>query len=258
MTHLLKYSDRIKFHSNPTAIRLLEIMDRKSTNLCVSLDMTTCTEVLALADSLGPLVCCVKTHVDILTDFTPSFVQALLELQKVHDFIIFEDRKFADIGSTVEKQYSQGIYKIAEWSDITNCHTVPGEGIISGLKKVGLPLSRGLLLLAEMSSKGSLAVGEYTKQTIEMAHRHPDFVIGFIGQNRVESDRDFLYLTPGVSVESKGDGLGQQYRSPHDVIVDCGCDVIIVGRSIIQGDAVANAHKYRKAGWDAYMERLSK
>jgi orotidine-5'-phosphate decarboxylase len=92
--------------------------------------MTTCAEVLALADSLGPLVCCVKTHVDILTDFTPSFVQALLELQKVHDFIIFEDRKFADIGSTVEKQYSQGIFKIAECSDITNCHTVPGEGII--------------------------------------------------------------------------------------------------------------------------------
>jgi orotidine-5'-phosphate decarboxylase len=104
-------------------------MDRKETNLCVSLDVTTCHELLALADSLGPLVCCIKTHIDILTDFSQEFITKLLALQSKHDFCIFEDRKFADIGSTVEKQYSNGIYNIVQWSNITNCHSVPGEGI---------------------------------------------------------------------------------------------------------------------------------
>lgn len=165
-------------------------------------------------------------------------------------------------GNTVKYQYGKGIYKIASWAHITNCHTVPGEGIIAGLREVGLPLGRGLLLLAEMSSKGALTKGAYTEASVAMARRNQDFVFGFIAQRRMNEtdDEDFLVLTPGVGMDVTGDSLGQQYRTPHQVITEDGCDVIIVGRGIYGNpDTIeAQAKHYRDAGWKAYLDRLQK
>ncbi|KAJ3258502.1 orotidine 5'-phosphate decarboxylase, partial [Boothiomyces macroporosus] len=159
-------------------------------------------------------------------------------------------------------QYSKGVYRIADWADITNAHPIPGEGIVNGLKEVGLSKGRALLILAEMSSAGTLAKGQYSIDATTMAEKHRDFCIGFIGQNPIRSIdgrnvQDFIYMTPGVGLVAKGDALGQQYRTPHQVIYESGCDVIIVGRGIYgSGDAVENAKKYREAGWNAYLERL--
>ena len=201
------------------------------------------------------------------------------------DFIIFEDRKFADIGgshicavhftsrlanstgNTVALQYSAGVHKIADWSHLTNAHPLPGPGIIKGLSSVGVPKGRALLLLAEMSSAGNLATGDYTAQAVQMARdAGPEFVIGFIAMNRVDQHgtakegEDYLMMTPGVGLEAKGDAMGQQYRTPREVVLDSGCDVIIVGRGIYgksgEEEVRQEAERYRIEGWKAYEERL--
>lgn len=51
---------------HPLASKLLKIMEEKQSNLCVSADVTSSDELLQLADCLGPSVCMLKTHVDIL------------------------------------------------------------------------------------------------------------------------------------------------------------------------------------------------
>ena len=102
-----------------------------------------------------------------------------------------------------------------------------------------------------------------------MARAHRDFVIGFIAMRRMDGvateatedeDEDFLILTPGVGLDSKGDAMGQQYRTPREVVYESGCDVIIVGRGIYgkgsDEEIKVQAERYRREGWAAYEERV--
>lgn len=257
--NMLSYTERAQFTTNPTAKKLFELMDAKKTNLAVSPDVTTKKAFLKLADTLGPEICMFKTHIDIVEDFDTDLIVQLQRLSEKHNFLIFEDRKFADIGNTVKLQYSKGVYHIADWSHITNAHTVPGPGIIEGLQEVGAPLGRGLLLLAEMSPEGNLATDEYTKKSIQMAHEYDDFVIGFISMKKLVDDPKFIHMTPGVRLEAQSGNLRQVYKTPESVIFDQESDVIIVGSGIYKADdPVAEAKKYRKAGWEAYQKRIQK
>eukprot|EP00210_Caulerpa_lentillifera_P002745 g2624.t1 len=261
----LSYKTRAKLAKCELGRRCFEIMERKETNLAVAADVTSTDELLALAEILGPHICILKTHVDILNKWSTEIGQKLRQIAEKYDFLIFEDRKFADIGNTVIEQYCGGIYKISDWSDITNAHLLPGPGIIDGLASVGLSRSKGLLLLAEMSSQGTLCTGDYTQSVIEEALKHPEFVMGFISispadwppQDEKESFSGLIQMTPGVALSQKGDDLGQQYNTPDSVIKNRGSDVIIVGRGIIKSkDPKTAAIDYKTAGWNAYLESL--
>eukprot|EP00802_Teleaulax_amphioxeia_P005478 Tamp_05482.p1 GENE.Tamp_05482~~Tamp_05482.p1 ORF type:complete len:363 (-),score=95.02 Tamp_05482:1800-2888(-) len=258
-TAQMTYAERAASAQNAMAKSLLSLMESKQSNLSVAADLPTCAQVLALADAIGPHVCVLKTHVDVLSDFTPDFGPALLKIAEKHNFLIFEDRKFADIGNTVSMQYSGGVYKIADWSHITNAHTVPGPGIIDGLAVAGLPKGRGLLLLGEMSSSGTLAAGDYTKKTVEMALSKRDFCMGFISTSRLTEDGAMVHMTPGVQLEAGTDNLGQRYLTPEIVITERTSDIIIVGRGIYKAaDPAAAAVEYKNRAWAAYQARLAK
>jgi len=228
------------------------------------------------ATALGPYIAVLKTHIDIIADFSQATVDGLVRLSEKHNFLIFEDRKFVDIGNTVQKQYKGGALRIFEWAHIVNASVLAGEGIIKALDEVvtrsAESQERGILVLAEMTSEGSLATGEYTRRSVEMAQKYPKSVLGIVATRELSvyassahrsthpagCEEDFAVFTTGVNMSSKGDPLGQQYQTPTSA-VEGGSDFLIVGRGIYAApDRVAAAKAYREAGWNAYLARISK
>lgn len=173
-----------------------------------------------------------------------------------------------DIGSTVQKQYHGGALRISEWAHLINASVLAGDGLISALTATGTSFEygdqRGLLILAEMTTKGSLATGTYTQSSIESARYHSDFVVGFVAtqaliemQSSASEEEDFVVFTTGVNRGTKGDKLGQQYQTPESA-VKLGADFIIAGRGIYATeDPKGMAKLYKEEGWSAYLARTA-
>ena len=127
----------------------------------------------------------------------------------------------------------------------------------------GTTAERGILVLAEMTSKGSLAVGKYTQEAVDIARKYPQSVLGILATKKMSSlapdagsQEDLLVFTTGVNDSIKVDGLNQQYQTVATAM-DGGSDFLIVGRGIYAAkDPLGAVKEYRKAGWEAYERRV--
>ncbi len=253
---------------NPFAKKLSALMERKRTNLILSLDAVNQKDFFRLLEAAADDIAMVKVHVDIIEDFDSSFAPRLEALAARHDFLILADRKFADIGNTARMQYRGGMYKIADWADSVTVHMISGDGILKGLFEEDDGSMNGNMgnafLLARMSSKGNLINDGYTRKVIEAGRANPGCVAGYIGHGEnVEDLRRFreklpqgqLLLMPGVQLKPGKDALGQRYMSLDEAIAG-GADLVIVGRGIYGAeDPVAAAKLYREKAWEAVEAR---
>jgi uridine monophosphate synthetase len=99
-TRSTSFADRASLPgTSPLGMFLFSLMARKKSNLCLSADVQTSSELLELAEECGDSICMLKTHADIVYDFNKDTIKALTEIATRKHFVIFEDRKFGDIGS---------------------------------------------------------------------------------------------------------------------------------------------------------------
>lgn len=149
----MPYEKRAELARNSIAKQLFNVMAMKKTNLCLSVDFTSVRNILNLLEKVGEHICMVKTHVDIIEDFNEDFTKQLKQLADRFNFLILEDRKYADIGHTVSMQYLKGMFKVSEWADCVTAHSLPGVGILKALNETSNGVGHGVFLLAEMSSE---------------------------------------------------------------------------------------------------------
>ena len=131
------FAERADNAQHPLNNYLLRLMSLKRSNLCLSADVTSARELLSLANKIGPSIVVLKTHYDLVTgwDYNPQTGTGakLAALARKHGFLIFEDRKFGDIGNTVQLQYTGGTARIIDWAHIVNVNMVPGKAAVQAL-----------------------------------------------------------------------------------------------------------------------------
>ena len=234
---------------NKVAQKLKEIAQEKHSNLILSLDVENPTKAFEIIEKVGKSIAMLKLHTDCWDYFTEAEAQKLLELKQKHNFLILEDRKFADIGSTMQSQLQSKIFTMLQWADAFTCHSIAGEPSVKALADV-LTEKQALILIGSMSSEGTLTDDNYLKKTIQMAENIPQ-VMGIVSQKALNSKNN-LQFTPGVQLETKTDGLGQQYNTPYAIFNDKKADFAIVGRGILNAEnPTETAETYRKICWEA-------
>lgn len=131
------YGARAEKATHPLTAYLLRLMEVKSSNLCLSADVSTARDLLHLADKIGPSIVVLKTHYDVVAgwDFHPitGTGPRLAALARRHGFLVFEDRKFGDIGNTVQMQYAGGSARVIDWAHIVNVNMLPGKASVTAL-----------------------------------------------------------------------------------------------------------------------------
>ncbi len=73
----MNFAERSKVARNTVVKNLFELMDKKKSNLCLSIDLTKKDEILKIVSQIGDYLCLGKTHADIIEDFDHDFVKQL-------------------------------------------------------------------------------------------------------------------------------------------------------------------------------------
>ncbi len=249
---------------HPFNKKLLQLIQQKKSNLCFSADINDKTKFLETVKSVAPHIVILKTHIDIISNFDTEFIAQLKLLRAKHNFLILEDRKFADIGNTVYHQYYKGIYKIATWADAITVHAVAGAASVKALSEnkkgseQAAQHSPAIILISQMSTVDTLTDEAYQEKVVAIAKQYSDVVVGIVSQSKQALAAGQLHLTPGIKLTVAKDAMGQQYDSPAKAFREKGTDVIIVGRGIYQSEnPQASATHYQRVGWEAYLAGLN-
>lgn len=258
------WGERWTTASTAMAKRYMEVAAEKQSLVCLAADRNTMEGLNELVSAVGPYVAALKTHVDLVDDWTPEAWSAFCALANDANLLIFEDRKFADIGG-ISRHQMAGKYDIRSWSDVVTAHLISGPDIVDGLQAAWSDVGRegGVLLLAQMSSRGNLLNPAYTDEVVAKGRQH-DGVFGFIGNGsrpaelaalREKVGATKMIWTPGVNL-AVGDGvMGQRYGDPTEA-VEAGSDCIIVGSGIHKSDdPAASAKAYAEASWKGLLRR---
>jgi uridine monophosphate synthetase len=213
----------------------------KKSNIFIALDRKyTLLELLCLIDEIGDNVFGFKVHNEVLGltyEENYSFYMAC----KDKEILLWEDRKFNDIGNTIQKQLEY-YETIRDFVSI-----VPTSGMES---VVNLNTRLKFLVLCEMSSSGNLFTPVVKNSILDIVFTNPNLFAGIICQDLelIEFCKNqytgLLTIMPGINLQTLGDNIGQRYRDPRQFTNSQKPDLFVVGRGITNSEYIQAQLEY--------------
>lgn len=200
------------------------LLPRMDKNIIWAADVGTMKALFADIEKYGPKISVLKLHIDTFSDYSIENLIRLQEYKQKFGFLIWEDRKFADIGNIMIKQIRNSVYSYQDWVDIFSIHGIVGfESIISVIEE---DTRFKWILVGQLSSSNNLITPEYTEECKEIYNSHPN-IVGMVCQEYLGPE--FVHIVPGISKHVQTDNKGQSYSQMCDKSF---ADFFVVGRSI--------------------------
>lgn len=214
--------DEIKeFHGKMSYKKTFKQFVENNGNLCVAADMNDKNKIINLIDDIGSSIAVLKLHYDTIIDFNDDFINLLLNLKKKYNFLIWEDRKFADIGSIVDKQIKNDHF--SKWVDIFSIHKTVSPSICDENNQFKY------IFINDMSNGHDMCPNIGLK---EYYFSSPN-IVGAVTQSNEEN---INIVTPGISLTCDNDKFDQKYTKISD---HKNCLLFVIGRAIYNSDDIS-------------------
>ena len=200
------------------------LLPRLNQKVIWAADVNTMKDLFEGLDKYGTKIGILKLHIDTFKDFSIENLVKLQQYKEKYNLLIWEDRKFADIGHIMIKQVKNSVYCYQDWVDIFSIHGITGFESINAVMEENPKIK--WILVSQLSSSENLITETYTERCKEMYKTNVN-IIGMVCQEYLGPE--FIHIVPGISKHVETDNKGQKYNT----IVDKKfADFFVVGRSI--------------------------
>ena len=190
----METENEILYH--PKQLQLLEYKKQKNSSIILAYDRTCNhdqTHLYETIELLHPHIVGLKVHNEVLgLSFDEN--QKLYDVCKKYGIFLWEDRKFNDIGNTIENQVNY----YSNIRDFISIVPIGGKGSIPNNTNLGV------FILCELSSENNVINSLMTQQVLGLIDNSN--VCGVICQNPSYVPHDMLSIMPGIHLHKKNDG----------------------------------------------------
>jgi len=201
---------------------LYNIASVKKSNIILSCDFMSDTEILSIIEETGDKLVAVKLHLDTITSKGNDlynyneFSNKLIALKQRYNFLIIEDAKYADIEAIMYEKIHKSLLMITTIADALTIHAISGLSVLEN-ENIKLPM----IIVSEMSSEDNMIDVEYSRKIVKKLNdvRTLQLLGGLVCQNNIPKFiRPFEYLTmsPGINLEETSDNGNQRYIIPNN------------------------------------------